>query len=51
MKIAKDSSYIKYLNQYNVISINMQEFSMTNQRELEEFVGFNEEEVRDLCDS
>ena len=33
-------------------ALNMfQEFSMTNQRELEEFVGFTEEEVQDLCDS
>lgn len=31
-------------------ALNMfQEFSMTNQRELEEFVGFTEEEVRELC--
>lgn len=31
-------------------ALNMfQEFSMTNQRELEEFVGFTEEEVEEIC--
>lgn len=33
-------------------ALNMfQEFSMTNQRELEEFVGFTEDEVKKLCDT
>lgn len=33
-------------------ALNMfQEFSMTNQREMEEYVGFTESEVKELCDT
>lgn len=57
----KDKSYTALVYMTGILPIkkygshsalNMfQEFSMTNQRELEEFVGFTEDEVQGLCDS
>ena len=51
LKIASAESYKEHLNQYHVIKINMQVFlSMTNPRELAEYFGFTEDEVKALED-
>ncbi len=57
LRISRSITYRDHLNQYNVIKINMQEFlsvtdsvdSMTNPREMAEFFGFTEDEVKMLC--
>ncbi len=38
LRIAKDPGYVRYMNQYNVISINMQEF-LSNSRHVEDMLG------------